>query len=224
LPDGDLLEPIGPGRGRRCAMTGHQLTAGLLMVLTSVLLGGCPGLGWYDEPMHWNPADSAAIEGMSSKGEEIGVFRLGAGDKFRITVFGADRMSGVFDVDLGGAVAIPLIGVVPADGKTLDELKDEIVDRLRHQKLIIDPDVSIAMVTARPYYVLGEVGRSGSYPYLPGSNIISAIATAGGFSYRAEERYVFLRRAGSFHEIKVPLNSAIPVNPGDIVRVASRLY
>ena len=161
---------------------------------------------------------------MNAEGRETQPYRLGAGDKIRVTVFGADRLSGVFDIELSGAIAMPLIGIVPAGGKTLDEVKAEIVKRLKAQKLMEKPNVSVAMVSARPFYVLGEVGRSGSYPYVGGTNIESAIATAGGFSYRAEEDYVFLRRAGSLHEIKVPLPSVVPVNPGDIVRVASRIF
>jgi protein involved in polysaccharide export with SLBB domain len=161
---------------------------------------------------------------MNSKGEETDVFHLGPGDKVRVTVFGADRLSGVFDVELSGALAMPLIGIIPADKKTLDEVKQAIIEQLKEQKLMDDPNVSVAMVSARPFYVFGEVGRSGSYPYLGGTNVVTAIATAGGFSYRAEEEYVFLRRAGEFHEIKIPLPSAVPVNPGDIIRVASRIY
>ena len=187
-------------------------------------LAACEGIGGYFEPMRWDPRDSAEIEGMNERGEETEVFRLGPGDKVRVTVFGADRLSGVFDVELSGSLAMPLIGIVPADKKTLDEVKDAIVTQLKEQKLMDDPNVSVAMVSARPFYVFGEVGRSGSFPYLGGTNIVSAIATAGGFSYRAEEDYVFLRRAGSFHEIKIPLPSVVPVNPGDIIRVASRIY
>jgi polysaccharide export outer membrane protein len=189
-----------------------------------LLLTGCAGIGWYHQPMRWDPKESAKIEGMNEKGEQSQEFSLGSGDKVRVTVFGADRLSGVFDVELSGALAMPLVGIIPALGKTLDQLKDNIVHQLKEQKLMDDPSVSVAMVSARPFYVFGEVGKSGSYPYLGGTNIISAIATAGGFSYRAEEDYVFLRRASEFHEIKIPLPSVVPVNPGDIVRVAGRIY
>lgn len=206
---------------RRIFLTPVRAAATTLLALA---LAGCEGIGLSDEPMRWDPKASVHIEGMNEKGEESEVFRLGPGDKVRVTVFGADRLSGVFDVELSGSLAMPLIGIIPADKKTLDEVKNEIVAQLKEQKLMDDPNVSVAMVSARPFYVFGEVGRSGSYPYLGGTNIVSAIATAGGFSYRAEEDYVFLRRAGDFHEIKVPLPSVVPVNPGDIIRVASRIY
>jgi protein involved in polysaccharide export with SLBB domain len=194
------------------------------VLLSSLAVWSCTGIGYESKPMTWNPKNDAKIEGMDAKGEETEPYRLGAGDKIRVTVFGADRLSGVFPVELSGAIAMPLIGIMPAGGKTLDEVKGEVVKSLKEQKLMEKPNVSVAMVSARPFYVLGEVGRSGSYPYIGGTNIESAIATAGGFSYRAQEDYVFLRRAGSFHEIKVPLPSVVPVNPGDIVRVASRIF
>ena len=206
---------------RRTFLTPGRAAAATLLISA---LAGCAGIGLGDEPMRWDPKASARIEGMNEKGEGTEAFRLGPGDKVRVTVFGADRLSGVFDVELSGSLAMPLIGVIPADKKTLDEVKNAIVAQLKEQKLMDDPNVSVAMVSARPFYVFGEVGRSGSYPYLGGTNIVSAIATAGGFSYRAEEDYVFLRRAGDFHEIKVPLPSVVPVNPGDIIRVASRIY
>jgi protein involved in polysaccharide export with SLBB domain len=205
---------------RRTFLTPLCAAAALLVLA----LMGCEGIGLSDEPMRWDPKVSAHIEGMNEKGEESEVFHLGPGDKVRVTVFGADRLSGVFDVELSGSLAMPLIGIIPADRKTLDQVKDAIVGQLKEQKLMDDPNVSVAMVSARPFYVFGEVGRSGSYPYLGGTNIVSAIATAGGFSYRAEQDYVFLRLAGNFHEIKVPLSSVVPVNPGDIIRVASRIY
>jgi hypothetical protein len=215
----------------RRALTGFAMTRtfpgptrAAFAVLLLFMLAGCEGIGGHYQAMRWDPNDSAEIEGMNSKGEETDVFHLGPGDKVRVTVFGADRLSGVFDVELSGALAMPLIGIIPADKKTLDEVKQAIIEQLKEQKLMDDPNVSVAMVSARPFYVFGEVGRSGSYPYLGGTNVVTAIATAGGFSYRAEEEYVFLRRAGEFHEIKIPLPSAVPVNPGDIIRVASRIY
>jgi polysaccharide export outer membrane protein len=206
---------------KRTFPTSLCAAAAVLLVLA---LMGCEGIGLSDEPMRWDPKTSAHIEGMNENGEESAGFHLGPGDKVRVTVFGADRLSGVFDVELSGSLAMPLIGIIPADRKTLDQVKDAIVFQLKEQKLMDDPNVSVAMVSARPFYVFGEVGRSGSYPYLGGTNIVSAIATAGGFSYRAEQDYVFLRRAGNFNEIKVPLSSVVPVNPGDIIRVASRIY
>jgi protein involved in polysaccharide export with SLBB domain len=87
-----------------------------------------------------------------------------------------------------------------------------------------DPQVSVDLVAASPFYVLGEVEKSGEYPYHPGLNVISAIATAGGFRYRADQDKVFVRRRGQASEIALPTLSAAPVYPGDIVRVPGRFF
>lgn len=195
----------------------------LIALLGCLSVSGC-GLSYDHAPMTWDRKEDADIEGMNAQGEQTEPYRLGPGDKIRVTVFGADQLSGVFDVELSGSLALPLVGIVPASSLTLDAVKEEIVDRLKAGKLMENPNVSVAMVSARPFYVLGQVARSGSYPYIGGTNIESAIASAGGFSYRAQEDFVFLRRAGSLHEVKVPLPSVIPVNPGDIVRVGSRIF
>jgi protein involved in polysaccharide export with SLBB domain len=151
-------------------------------------------------------------------------FELGSGDKLRVTVFGADQLGGEYEVDLGGALSLPLIGVIPAAGKNLDQVKAEIAQRLRDRKLMNDPQVTVTLVSARPFYILGEVQKPGEYPYQGGLDIVSAIATAGGFSYRADQNYVFVRRAGARDEIQVPLSSALPIGPGDVVRVPGRSF
>ena len=59
-----------------------------------------------------------------------------------------------------------------------------------------DPRVNVEVALYRPYYILGEVKKSGEYPYRLGLTVMDAIASAGGFTYRANENKVFLRRAG----------------------------
>src|SRR4051812_32341022 len=85
---------------RRTFLTPLCAAAALLVLA----LMGCEGIGLSDEPMRWDPKVSAHIEGMNEKGEESEVFHLGPGDKVRVTVFGADRLSGVFDVELSGSL------------------------------------------------------------------------------------------------------------------------
>jgi protein involved in polysaccharide export with SLBB domain len=149
---------------------------------------------------------------------------LGGGDKVRVGVAGAEKLNGEYDIDLSGALSLPLIGVVAAGGKTPKQVQAEIAQRLRDEKLMENPSVSVALAEGRPFYVLGEVKNPGKYPYEPGLNIISAVATAGGFGGRAEQDFVFVRHPGQPDEVKVPLASALPVQPGDIVRVGARVF
>jgi protein involved in polysaccharide export with SLBB domain len=149
---------------------------------------------------------------------------LGAGDKVRVGVAGAEKLNGEYAIDLSGALSLPLIGVVTAAGKTPKQVQAEIAQRLRDEKLMENPSVSVALAEGRPFYVLGEVKNPGKYPYVAGLNIISAVATAGGFSGRAEQDFVFVRHPGQPDEVRVPIASALPVQPGDIVRVGARVF
>jgi polysaccharide biosynthesis/export protein len=153
-----------------------------------------------------------------------GEFLLGSGDRVRINVFGADQISGEYQLDLSGGLAVPLAGTIPANGITPKELGDRIAARLREQHMIDNPQVSVEVLATRPFYILGEVEKPGEYPFHAGLNIVSAVATAGGFRYRADQTYVLIRHGGQDEEVRVPFASAAPVFPGDIIRVPGRFF
>jgi polysaccharide export outer membrane protein len=170
---------------------------------------------------------STAYSGGSALSSELwegGDYRLGRGDKVRVRVFGADQIGGEFQIDLTGSIDPPLVGVVRAEGLTPAELKTKLMERLRSGRIIDDPQVSVDLIAASPFYVLGEVEKSGEYAYQPGLNVVSAIATAGGFRYRADQHKVMVRRRGQTAEVALPTFSAAPVYPGDIVRVPGRFF
>ncbi|MFO1153434.1 MAG: polysaccharide biosynthesis/export family protein [Rhodospirillales bacterium] len=148
---------------------------------------------------------------------------LGPGDKIRVTVFGHEDLSGEFEVDAAGNVALPLIKSVPAQGLTPPALEKEITQRLEPDYLR-DPKVSVEVLTYRPFYIYGEVMKPGSYPYVNGMTIHNAIALAGGFSYRARTSTVRLRRMkdGTQTEADVPLETS--VLPGDVIEVRERYF
>ncbi len=106
-------------------------------------------------------------------------YRLGPGDRLQITVFGSESLSGVYDVQASGAVALPLAGHVKAAGLTIPEfeaaLAKAFVGRLPSQ-----PSVTVAVATYRSVYVMGNVRRPGAYPFVPDMTVQHAIAIAGG--------------------------------------------
>lgn len=150
-------------------------------------------------------------------------YRLGSGDRLRVIVFGEDTLSGEYTVDGSGAVSLPLIGEVAADGRTLREFQRAVEASLR-EGYLNDPRVSAEVLNFRPYYILGEVGSPGEYPFTSGLTVINAVATAGGFSYRANTRRVFIKRAGSDREVEYPLTVNTPVQPGDTIRIGERFF
>jgi polysaccharide export outer membrane protein len=148
---------------------------------------------------------------------------LGPGDRIRVIVFGEEQMSGEFQVNPQGGVAMPLINEVRAIGLTLRQFEDALEARLSDGYLV-EPRVSVDVLNFRPFYIFGEVQQPQAYPYTNGLNVVNAIATAGGFTPNADQRRVFIWRAGAAQEEEVALSAAVEVKPGDTIRVAKAVF
>jgi polysaccharide export outer membrane protein len=150
-------------------------------------------------------------------------YRLDAGDKLRVVVYGQDGLTNSYAIDAGGSITMPLIGAVPARGRTPAGLAAEIAAKLR-KGYIRDPSVAVEIESYRPFFILGEVAAPGQYPYVPNMSVESAVAIAGGFSPRARRDSVTLTHtdgAGSSRTV-VPLGTAL--GPGDTVLVSERWF
>lgn len=150
-------------------------------------------------------------------------YRLGAADKLRVNVFGEEALTGEFIVGGSGKVSLPLIGEVQAAGLTIGQFQEEIAQALR-QGYINEPRVSAEVLNYRPFYILGEVNKPGEYPYTNNLTVLNAVATAEGFSYRADTRRVFIKRADASGEQTFPLTTATQVAPGDTIRIGERFF
>jgi polysaccharide biosynthesis/export protein len=150
-------------------------------------------------------------------------YRLDAGDKLRIVVYGQEGLTNTYAIDAGGAITMPLIGSVPARGRTPAGLASEITGKLRNG-YIRDPSVAVEIESYRPFFILGEVAAPGQYPYVPNMSVESAVAIAGGFSPRAKRDRVTLTHTDSSGSTRyvVPLGTAI--SPGDTVLVGERWF
>eukprot|EP00913_Durusdinium_trenchii_P021313 g20026.t1 len=132
----------------------------------------------------------------ASKGFEqaaLQPYRLDSGDRLRVTVFEQPGLTNTYTVDQAGYIAFPLVGQVAARGQTLPALEGAIAGRLK-QGYLRDPDVSIEIDRYRPVFVMGEVGRPGQYSYVPGMTAQNAVAIAGGFTSRGNQRDVDVTR------------------------------
>jgi protein involved in polysaccharide export with SLBB domain len=150
-------------------------------------------------------------------------YHLGAGDKLRIIVFGEESLTGEFFVSGGGKVAFPLIGDIDVVGLTIPELQGAIAAKLADGYLK-QPRVSAEVLNYRPFYILGEVMKPGEYPYTNGLTVLNAVATAQGFTYRADTHKVFIKRAATSSEVQSALTPATPVLPGDTIRIGERFF
>ncbi len=150
-------------------------------------------------------------------------YRLGTGDKLRIIVFGETSLSGEFVISDTGEVAFPLIGNVHAAGLSVQQFQDALRAKLADGYLK-DPRVSAEVENYRPFYILGEVQKPGEYPYTTGLTVLNAVATAGGFSYRANTKNVTIRHAGGTQELPTRLTAVTPVGPGDTIVIKERFF
>jgi len=151
-------------------------------------------------------------------------YTLGPGDQVRVITFGEQTLSGLFAVDDGGRVAMPLLGAVPAAGLTPGQFADRLAARLRDKNLIRDPSVSVEVATYRPVFVLGEVNKPGEYPYRPGMTLLSVVALAGGFTYRAAEDAASVVRAEQGKPMEGRVGRDAPLLPGDVVTIFERNF
>ena len=150
-------------------------------------------------------------------------YHLGPTDRVHITVFDEDNLTGEFSVTADGNISMPLIGAVPAVGRTADQVRTDIETRLK-DGYIKDPRVSVEVLKYRAFYILGEVNKAGEYPYLPGLTVMGAVATAQGYTYRANTHRIFIKHDGQPGEQAYPVTSDLPVQPGDVIRVAERFF
>lgn len=147
-------------------------------------------------------------------------YRLGAGDEVRVTVFNHADLSGQFTVNGEGVIALPLVGDIKAGGLTLQEVEAHVKDALEPD-FLKNASVNVDVLNYRPFYILGEVNKPGSYPYVSGMRVVNAIALSGGYTVRASQGKIFIERGG---QKKVPADPQTQVLPGDIVHVPERFF
>ena len=171
-----------------------------------------------------SPALSQAPAAPSAAANRVDFeYRLGSADKVRITVFGEEDLTGEFLVSGAGRISMPLIGEVPALGLTTAELQAAIAAKLEDGYMKM-PKVSAEVLNYRPFYILGEVKKPGEYPYTNRLTVLKAVATAEGFTYRANTKRVFIKRAEATTEQEFPLTPETVVEPGDTIRIGERFF
>jgi polysaccharide export outer membrane protein len=153
-----------------------------------------------------------------------GPYRLGVGDEMRIITFGEERLTGQFRVNDRGEIAIPLLGTIRADGLTTAELERSIDQQMVAKKVLLNPSVSVEVLSYRPVFILGEVSKPGQYPYQPGMTVLTAVAVAGGFTYRAETHYASILRSTDDHSVEGRAPRGTEVRPGDVIDIQERYF
>jgi polysaccharide biosynthesis/export protein len=208
----------------------------------SLMLPACAHSDWSDETTvhveqsahHHGPGPAlhawsepsivpAGLQGPQAVADTDGPYLLDTGDKLRVFVYGQPNLSRIYTVDHGGWITVPLIGGVKARGITTFDLEKRLKGKLGAQ-YVKDPHVTVDVQQNRPFFILGEVKTAGQYPYVSGMTVKTAIAIAGGYSERANERQVQITRRVNGLVEKMDVPDDYVVQPGDTVQVYERFF
>jgi len=188
-------------------MTGRQSIFGF-MLLFALALAGASRSAWAGEA----PLESREV-----------VVGLSPGDKLKITTYNEPALTGEFVISPAGTISFPLIGEVKAAGLPAAEIQKALTTALA-DGYVLNPRVTVDVANFRPVYILGEVNKPGEYPYAIGLTVRGAVAKADGFTYRANDKRVFIKPAGETGERSYRLTADIPVAPGDTLRIGERYF
>jgi polysaccharide biosynthesis/export protein len=219
-----------PGPGETVMVAPQSSGAGLWSTVVNVGHQGVPQMP-IAAPQHTGQVSSwgepavvaGGTHGPRAVASTDGPYLLDTGDRLRVFVYGQPNLSRLYIVDHDGKITVPLIGAVKARAHTTYQLEGMIRSRLGSQ-FVKDPQVTVDVQQNRPFFILGEVRSAGQYPYVSGMTAETAVAIAGGFSERANERKVRITRRndGLMEVIEAPTDYVI--QPGDTVYIYERFF
>jgi polysaccharide export outer membrane protein len=139
-------------------------------------------------------------------------FRLGPDDVIEVSVYQDKTLDRTVPVRPDGKISLPLIGEMPASGKTATELQKEIALRLK--EFVADPTVTVVVkeVNSPKISVLGEVKSPGMYKIKDRATLLDAIALAGGLTEYAKRNKIVVIRTdsnGPPHQFKLNIDDQI---------------
>jgi polysaccharide biosynthesis/export protein len=155
---------------------------------------------------------------------------IGAQDVLDVNVWKEPDMTRIVPVRPDGKITLPLINDVEAAGSTPQQLAATVTERLR--KFITEPQVTVIVtqINSQRIFVVGEVLRAGAFPLVPGTTVLQALASAGGFTTFANVKKIHVMRTVNGKHIQLPFNyrevlkgdnadQNIKLEPGDTVVV-----
>ena len=181
------------------------------LVAMAILVSGC------------SAGTLSETEAKSLAAAASGPAKLQPGDKITVYVYGEDKLSGEYQLNQSGQISLPLAGTIEAKGLTQSELEQALAKKFRSEYLK-QPKVTVTIASLQPYYVMGEVEKPGEFAYKSGLNVLTALAIAGGPTYRASRSTVQIQRRGETSMREYPISASVPILPGDVVKVPERYF
>ncbi len=196
-------------------MTVRDVTAAGIKLFLLLFIAGC------GTPAERGVATQADLDALVSSA--TAPHRFQGGEKIKINVYNEPSLSGDYDIDPNGMVSLPLAGTIKAVGLTQAQFEKELAQKFRSEYLR-NPKVTVTILQFRPIYIVGEVEKQGEYPFKPGLNVLTAMAAAGGATYRASRDAVMIQHYGETGMRQYPQKAGTVVLPGDLIKVPERYF
>src|SRR5215831_8830416 len=164
----------------------------------------------------------------------VDTYRIGVDDMVQVSVWHNPELSATIPVRPDGKISLPLIGDIPAGGRTPEEVATDVKQRLA--TYVRDPQVAVILTELRSHEYLSRVRVTGavrqpvSLTYRQGMTVLDAVLAAGGpTEFAAGDRTELYRKNGAgtktfdVHLGKImkkgELETNFAVQPGDIITV-----
>lgn len=157
-------------------------------------------------------------------------YRLGPEDVVEVSVWREESLKKEILVRPDGAISFPLVGDVPASGRTTEELRADLTQRL--SRFLSDPVVSVTVlrIAAQKIYVVGRVNKPGEFVSGRYIDVLQALSMAGGLTPFASANDIRVMRRQGAKQLILPFPYAevirgrsvernIILQPGDVVVV-----
>jgi polysaccharide biosynthesis/export protein len=163
------------------------------VMLAALVVAGCNQTGHNSSPTVAATTEPPTPTFASARPEEV--YRIAIGDALDVSVFRQPDLSRTVDVDGSGQILLPLIGAIPAAGKTVRELEGDIT-RLLRAKYLQSPQVSVALKDAvgQRVTVEGSVRGPGVRLARGKTTLLRILAESGGFTDTADQSNVIVFR------------------------------
>ncbi len=177
----------------------------------------------------YNVSDFGTPDAPTIKALEAG-YTIAPMDTLTIRVFGMTDLTGDYQVDLRGNIAMPLVGEIAAMNLTPPQL-DDVLTRKYAERYLENPDIAVGIKQSagRNVTVDGAVERGGMFPVAGRLSLMQAVALAGGVDEQtANPKRVAIfrtidgrRQAAAFDLVSIRRGEMEdpPVYSGDIVIV-----
>lgn len=124
-------------------------------------------------------------------------YRMGPQDVIEISVFNVPELSKTLQVAASGAINFPLLGEIPAAGRTQEELERDLTERLGAEYLQ-NPVVTVFVkeYNSQRVTLSGSVNKPGVYPIRRQTSLLQVIALGGGFQETSDSNVLVMRQKG----------------------------